>query len=192
MLHTVVHIETTPPLYFLLIWGWAKIFGTGEIALRSVSTLAGIALVPVAFLAARELASRWAGVVAAAFVAVNPFMIWFSQEARAYMLLALLTGAGFLWFARALEDPSRKNLTWWAACSALALMTHFFAGFVVAPEALWLLLRWRRRAVVLAAGVVAAAQLAMAPFALIDTGHGPGWIAQHALRTASGKPRWSG
>ena len=187
MLHTVFHVETTPPLYFVLIWGWAKIFGIGEIALRSFSTLAGIALVPIAFLSARELASRWAGVVAAAFVAVNPFMIWFSQEARAYMLLALLTGAGFLWFVRAREEPSRRNLTWWAACSALALMTHFFAGFVVAPEALWLLWRWRQRAVLIAVGVVAAAQVAMLPFALIDTGHGPGWIAQHPLRNRVGQ-----
>ena len=132
-------VETTPPLYFVLMWGWAHIFGIGEIALRSVSTLAGIALVPIAYLSARELYSRWAGVVAAAFVAVNPFMIWFSQEARAYMLLALFTGAGFLWFVRARDDPSRRNLTWWVVCSGLALMTHFFAGFAVAPEALWLL-----------------------------------------------------
>jgi mannosyltransferase len=177
MLNTVAHVETTPPLYFVLVWGWAKIFGTSEAALRSVSTLAGVALVPIAYLSARELVSRWAGVIAAAFVAVNPFMVWYSQEARAYMLLALLTGAGFLWFVRARSDPTRRNLTWWAACSALALMTHFFAGFVVAPEALWLLWIWRTRDVAGAVAVVTAAQLVMLPFALIDTTHGPGWIS---------------
>ena len=52
MLHTVAHIETTPPLYFVLIWAWAHVFGSGEVALRSFSTLAGIALVPIAFLSA--------------------------------------------------------------------------------------------------------------------------------------------
>ncbi|MBV8710834.1 MAG: hypothetical protein JOY56_03610, partial [Solirubrobacterales bacterium] len=46
MINTVVHVETTPPLYFVLIWGWAHLFGTGEAALRSVSMLAGVALVP--------------------------------------------------------------------------------------------------------------------------------------------------
>jgi mannosyltransferase len=177
MLHTVAHVETTPPLYFVLIWIWAKLFGTSEVALRSISTLAGIALVPIAYLSARELVSRWAGVIAAAFVAVNPFLIWFSQEARAYMLLAALTGAGFLWFARARADPSRRNLTWWAVLSALALMTHFFAGFAVAPEAAWLLWKWRSRAVAAAVALVMIAQLAMAPFAFIDTTHGTGWIS---------------
>jgi mannosyltransferase len=178
MIHTVQHVETTPPLYFVLIWGWAKLFGTSEIALRSVSTLAGIALVPIAYLTAKELASRWAGVIAAALVAVNPFLIWFSQEARSYMLLAALTGAGFLWFVRALRNPSPRHLAWWAVCSALAVCTHFFAGFAVAPEALWLLWVARSRAAWVAVGVVALAQGTMLPFALADTTHGTGWIAK--------------
>ena len=144
MLGTVAHVETTPPLYFVLIWAWAHVFGSGEVGLRSLSTLAGIALVPIAFISARELFSRWAGVLAAAFVAVNPFLVWYSQEARSYMLLAALSGASFLWFNRARENPTGRNLAWWTACSSLAVMTHFFAGFLVAPEALWLL--WVSRA----------------------------------------------
>jgi mannosyltransferase len=178
MLHTVAHIETTPPLYFVLIWGWAKAFGTGAVALRSVSMLAGIALVPLAYLAARDLFSRRAGLLAAAFVAVNPFMIWYSQQARAYMLLATLSTAAFVFFIRAWREPSRRNLGWWIGFSALALMTHFFAGFAIAPEALLLLWRWRRREVVLALAVVAGVQAAMLLFAFADASHnGLAWIA---------------
>ncbi|MGI8712181.1 MAG: glycosyltransferase family 39 protein [Solirubrobacteraceae bacterium] len=177
MIHTVVHVETTPPLYFLLTWGWAHVFGTSAVALRSISTLSGIALVPIAYLCGRELFSSRTGVLAAAFVAVNPFMIWYSQEARAYMLLAALTGGAFLWFVRAHQQPSRRNLAWWAALSSLSLMTHFFAGFAIAPEALLLLWKWRSRPVSAAVGVVGAVQVAMAPFALIDSSHGVGWIA---------------
>ncbi|MHB8657147.1 MAG: glycosyltransferase family 39 protein [Solirubrobacteraceae bacterium] len=177
MLGVVAHTETTPPLYFVIIWGWAKVFGTGAVALRAVSALAGIVLVPVAYLSGRELVAGRAGLIAAAFVAVNPFMIWYSQEARAYMLLAALTGAGFLFFVRALRDPSTRNVAWWAALSALALMTHFFAGFAVGPEALWLLVVARRRAAWVGVGAVAAVQLAVLPFAFADTGHGVGWIA---------------
>ncbi len=178
MISTVVHVETTPPLYFVLVWAWAHVFGTSEVALRSISTISGVALVPIAYLAARDLVSRWAGVVAAAFVTVNPFLIWYSQEARAYMLLAALAGASFLWFVRARSDPSRRNLTWWAIFSALALMTHFFAGFLVAPEALWLLWVGRSRAAALAVAVVGGVQLAMLPLAAGDTGHGVGWLAR--------------
>jgi len=177
MANTVAHVETTPPLYFVLIWAWGHVLGTGEVALRSVSTLAGVALVPIAYSCARELHSRRAGLVAGALVTVNPFLIWYSQEARAYMLLAALTGASFLWFIRARRDPSRPHLIWWAAFSAAALMTHFFAGFLVAPEAVWLLWASRTRIVVIAVVVVAAVQVAMLPFAFIDTAHGVDWIA---------------
>ena len=34
-------------------------------------------------------------------------MIWYSQEAREYMLLAALSGASLLYFARAWRDPRR-------------------------------------------------------------------------------------
>jgi mannosyltransferase len=177
MLGTVAHVETTPPLYFVLIWLWAHVFGSGEVGLRSFSTLAGIALVPIAFLSARELVSRPAGVLAAAFVAVNPFLVWYSQEARAYMLLAALSGASFLWFVRARENPSGHNVAWWAVFSSLAVMTHFFAGFLVAPEVLWLLWVSRGRPVIIAVAVVALVQAAMLPLALTDTSYGTGWIA---------------
>jgi mannosyltransferase len=181
MINTVVHVETTPPLYFVLIWAWAHLFGTGEAALRSVSMLAGVALVAIAYLSARDLINRRAGVVAAALVTFNPFLIWYSQEARAYMLLAALSGASFLWFIRARGDPSRRNIAWWVIWSSLAIMTHFFAGFLVAAEAALLLWEARTRLVVAAVALVAVVEVAMLPFALIDTGHGVGWIA-HAPR----------
>jgi uncharacterized membrane protein len=183
MLTTVANTETTPPLYFILAWVWAQIFGTGEAALRSLSALAGIAVVPITYLCARELVSRRAGVIAAAFAAVNPFLVWYSQEARAYMLLIALTGASFLWFIRSEREPSRRNVAWWAAFSTLALATHFFAGFLIAPEALWLLWRVRSRLVLAAAAALAVVQLALLPLASQDTGHGLGWI--HAIPLAT-------
>jgi mannosyltransferase len=185
MLGTVVHVETTPPLYFVVAWIWAKLFGGGEVALRSISVIAGVGLVPIAYVSARELSSRWAGLLAATFVAVNPFLLWYSQEARAYMLLAALSGASFMWFVLVLRNPTRGRLVWWAGFSAAAVMTHFFAGFLVLPEAAWLLFRLRSRGAAVAVAVVAFVQAAMLPFAVLDTNsaHGAGWIARIPLRS---------
>ncbi len=187
MLHTVVHVETTPPLYFVLIWGWAKVFGTGAIALRSVSLIAGVAIVPLTALIAKRLFSPAAGVLAGALAAVNPFLVWYSQEARSYMLLAALTAGAFLAFLYAIEQPARRALLGWAVLSSLALATHFFAGFMVAPMALVLLWRHRTRAVGAAVAIVAVVQLAMFPFAVVDTGHGVGWIAKIGLKHQVGR-----
>jgi hypothetical protein len=92
------------------------------------------------------------------------------------MLLAALSGASLLFFTRALRSPSRRELAWWALFSALALLTHFFAAFLVAPEAVWLLYRARSRASVLAVGAVAVVGAALLPLAISDTAHPIGWI----------------
>ncbi len=181
LLHAVRVDETTPPLYFVLAWLWAKLFGTGEAGLRSLSALLGTGVIPLSYLCGRELVSRSAGLVAAAFAAVNPFMIWYSQEARSYMLFAALCGLSFLFFVRARREPSTPNVAWWAVFSALAVATHFFAGFLVAPEAIWLLIRARNRATTLACAAVAVAQAALVPLAVGDTSHPLGWIEQFPL-----------
>jgi uncharacterized membrane protein len=163
MLTAWSHAEGNPPLYFVVGWGWAKLFGTGEAGLRSLSAVAGTALIPVTYLCGRELVSRKAGLVAAALASVNPFLIWYSQEAREYMLLALLCGGSLLFFARAWRSPTPRNLALWALLSALALLTQYFAGFLVAAEALALLYHVRSRATVAAVAAVAAVEAALIP-----------------------------
>jgi hypothetical protein len=146
LLHQVHVNESTPPLYVTVAWLWAKVFGNGEVGLRSLSAILGTAAIPVTWLCGRELVSKWAGFAAAAFAALSPFMIWYSQEARAYMLFGLLCGLSFLFFARSLRTRSNRDLAWWAVCSALAIFTHFFAAFLIVPEGLWLLFDARRKA----------------------------------------------
>ncbi len=155
--------EWNPPLYLLVAWPWAKLFGTGEFALRSLSALLGVGLIPLIYLCGRELVSRPAGLVAAALAAVNPFMIWYSQEAREYMLLVVLCAGSLLFFARAWRRGGRRDLIWWAVLSMLALLTQYYAGFLVAPEGLALVYRHRSRITVLALAALGAVELALLP-----------------------------
>ncbi len=173
--------ESAPPLYYALAWLWTQLTGTGELGLRSVSALAGVATVPVAYLLGAELRGRRAGIVAAALVAVNPMLLWYSQEARSYSLLVLLTAAAALYFVRALNRGRRRDFTAWGVVSALALATHYFAIFPIALESAWLLWRRGRRAL---AGlwIVLLAGLALAPLAIhqMSLGHAE-WIGERSL-----------
>ena len=173
--------ESAPPLYYVLAWLWTQLTGTGEFGLRSVSALAGVATVPVAYLIAVELRGRRAGIAAAALVAVNPMLLWYSQEARAYALFALLTAVSLLYFVRALDRGRRRDFTGWGIASALALATHYFAVFPVAAEALWLLRR-RGRASLAGLWIVALAGLLLAPLAIhqMSIGHAE-WIGSRTL-----------
>jgi mannosyltransferase len=159
-----------PPLYFLLAWPWTQVFGYGEVGLRSLSVLLGTATVPVAYLAARELVSRRAGIIVAFLVAVNPLLVWYSQEGRPYALAVLLSTAALLYWGHALRDPRPKWLALWALSSILAMTAHYFAAFVFVPEAVWLLATWKRRLpVLIAAGAPLAAGLALTPLAFTQT-----------------------
>ncbi len=172
-LHVVTNSERSPPLYYMLAWVWSKLFGTGEVGLRSMSALIGCLTVPAAYLAARELSSVRAGLVAAALVAFNPYLVWYSQEARSYALFVLFAAWGLYFFARCLSDPSRRNLALWALASALAICSHYFAAFVVGAQGLWLVLRgWPRRAPMVALGATAAVGLALIPLAIAQEGTG--------------------
>lgn len=166
--------DPTPPLYYALLWVWTQVFGTDEVGVRSLSALCGTLTVPVIYAAAAQLtASRRAGLATAAVVAVNPLLVWYSQETRAYALLTLVVALSLLAFARALEDPRPGTLALWAGAAALALLTHYFAVFLVAAEGLWLLAATRPRVGVLAAG---------AP--LVVVGLGLGLLARHQAPTA--------
>jgi 4-amino-4-deoxy-L-arabinose transferase-like glycosyltransferase len=187
MLGLVLSQETTPPLYFVLAWAWAHLFGSGEAALRSLSALAGTAMVPLAYLAAARLFSARVGLIAAALAALNPFLIWYSQEARAYAVYMTLAALSFLCFVGALRTREVRWLAWWAIVSALALTSHYFAVFTVGPEALWLLLAWQGRRTAVAVGGVAAVGLALVPMAIVDTTHGTGWIAHSPLGERVGR-----
>jgi mannosyltransferase len=183
MLGLIPQTESTPPLYYCVAWIWARGFGYGEAGLRSLSALAGVLVVPVAYAATAKLISRRAGLIAAALTACNPFLIWYSQEARSYELLVLLTGLALLAFTYARATPSRRTLATWVLTSALALATHYYAVLAIVPQAVWLLIEHRdKRSVRVAVGIVIACGLALIPLALSQnaTGHDR-WIASTAL-----------
>jgi mannosyltransferase len=173
--------ESAPPLYYVLAWLWTQFAGSGEFGLRSFSALAGVMTVPFAYLLAVELGGRRTGIAAAALVAVNPMLIWYSQEARGYALMVLLTTIAALYFVRALDRGQRRNYRGWGIASALALATHYFAIFPIALEALWLLRR-RGREAMAGLWIVVGMGLLLAPLAIHQMlqGHAE-WISDRTL-----------
>jgi mannosyltransferase len=186
-LHEVVHTENTPPLWYVLIWAFSRVFGTGAVALRLPSAVFGVATVAVAWAIGRELEGpptrRATAIAAAAFVAVNPLFVWYSQEARAYGLFVLTSALAMLCFLRARREPTPRRLAAFAATTSLALLSHYFAAFLLAPMVVILLLHGgvRRRATLLACAVPILVGLALLPLAVAQGGHGAQWIGEWAL-----------
>jgi mannosyltransferase len=180
--------ESAPPLYYAFAWLWTQVAGTGEWGLRSLSAFAGVATIPVAYFIGRELRGHRAGVLAAALVAVNPMLLWYSQEARAYSLLGLFCALSLLFCVRALRlqrgdgaGEGKRDFVLWGVFSALALATHYFAVFPLAAE---VFLLWRRRGRAIFSGLwivgLAAALLAPLAYHQMSYGHAE-WIGKFSL-----------
>src|SRR5262245_61147876 len=73
--------DVHPPTWYLIEWGMVRLAGNSPFALRLVSALAGIALVPAVFRLAQSFElDRSRALAAAALVAVAPFTVYYSQE----------------------------------------------------------------------------------------------------------------
>ncbi len=181
-METMAHTENSPPLWYVTIWAWTRIFGTGAVAMRLPSAFAGIALVWAMWRIGDELAGRRAAIAAAGIAAVNPLFVWYSQEARTYELFALAMALAVLCFIRADREPTGRRMAAFALTGSLALLCHYFAVFMLVPMALWLMRRRERRRVaipaVAAIGLVGAALI---PLVLSQGGRGTQWIEEWAL-----------
>jgi 4-amino-4-deoxy-L-arabinose transferase-like glycosyltransferase len=151
------------------------------VALRLLSACAGVALVGAGWAIGSELGGRRAATILAGIIAVNPLFVWYSQEARAYELYTLLAAVGLLCFLRARRDPTPRALAFWAAASIAALLTHYFAVFLIAPEALLLLRPRARTRAAIATTAIGCAAIALVPLVLAQGGHGTQWIGRWPL-----------
>ena len=132
--------ETHPPTYYSILKLWREIAGDGAFGLRSLSALAGIAAIPIAAIAARELAglTRIARpllflAIACALVAASPRLVMIGQDARPYALLLLAYAAGlafWLRLTRAFNGGRCREgaLADWAGLGASALAVLWLHG----------------------------------------------------------------
>ena len=150
-----------PPLYYYLLHVWRGVFGASEFALRSLSAGLGVLLVWLTYLIARRAFSHRVGVWAAFIAAINPFQIYYSQEARMYLLLAVIgaaaTGLLLSLLVEWSRSPQFKRSRWsWgirhfslALLYAAGLYTHYAFPFIIVTHFI-IVLAWvivERRAV---------------------------------------------
>ena len=154
----LVGVQT--PLYYLLLRGWLVMAGHSEWALRLPSLFASVLSVAVAYRLGRFSGCR-VGLVAAALTALNPFGVWYAQEARMYTLGVLFGAGAMLCFWIALRTSGRHFWITLALVSALAYLSHYFTLTLALVQFSFLLLsmrvmhhRFRRWVVAQAAGVL--------------------------------------
>jgi uncharacterized membrane protein len=154
-----------PPLYYLLERGWSQIFGNSVTQRRVVSAIAGTLLLGAAFWLALELfGSRDAGLIAASLLAVSPFFVIYSQQAREYALWGLCIAVATALLVRAVRGGPAAWI-WYAVAAALALYSDLISVYVLAAHAVYVaILAARERSPRLAVRFAIAGAAALALF----------------------------
>jgi len=130
IIHLLTTAEPHPPFYYSFLHFWYPLAGTTEFSLRFPSLFANILTIAFLIRIADWFDWRLAGRIAAFLLALNPWQIWYSQEARMYTPVALFSAAALFCALRAIDRGGRRDLVWYAAFMLLALFTHYYAMFM--------------------------------------------------------------
>jgi len=143
-----------PPGYYLLLAGWRSVAGQSEFGLRFPSALAGVLAVAVVYAVGAALSDRRTGLIATLLAAISPFQVYYSQEARMYALVTLLSAASIWLTIKVLELPgamvagrlnrrhAARVVGGYILVNAAGLYTHYSFPLTLLAEtaifALWL------------------------------------------------------
>jgi hypothetical protein len=132
----VLQRDYHPPLYFLLLNLWSDLFGTSEVALRSLSAVFSGLQIPALFLLGNRLGGRSVGVITALLAATSLYQIYYAQEARAYALLGAFAAFGLHAYLVLLERRTWLRVAYWVLLHALVIYTHYIGFFLLLAESL--------------------------------------------------------
>ncbi|MEO8605372.1 MAG: glycosyltransferase family 39 protein [bacterium] len=183
-----VPVDHTPAFWWLL-HGWMQVAGDSEIALRLPSALLGSAAVAAMFALGRTLYGQREGLIAAAVTATAWMPIFYSQEARPYMLLLLLVvlvSIALIDVVRGLQRTAtlpRVAALAYVIAAALTCYTHYFGLLFICLQAAlvgMIILRRQPHALVRIAALYTLVFASFVPWlrrAEVVVAYAPDWIA---------------
>lgn len=136
----IAHYQTDPhpPLFFLVLHYWSMLFGYNEAGARLLVALIGTGSVWAIYYLGKECFSKNAGLIGAAFTAVNFFNLYYSQEVRPYILLFLASALSYAFFIKLLREQSRRHVIYYSLWSVLLIYSHYFGLIMLMCQAIFL------------------------------------------------------
>ncbi len=145
MMHYITHADSHPPLFSLIMHGWCRVAGSSDFAVRFWSAVFGSLTVWLTYLIGTTLFERSVGLMAALLLALSPFHVYYSQEARMYALLCLLS-AGIMFVLRQVTIDGRpRQRVLLALLSIAALYTQNIAIFLIVLMNIWYVISYRHQ-----------------------------------------------
>lgn len=131
--------EQMPPLYFYILYFLFKIFGYSIFVARFFSAIIGVLVVYVMYKLTKELIDKKTALFAALLIGLNYFMVYFSQEARPYILFMLFMLLSYYRMLLFIKNNSIKNAFWFGLTASFMLHVHFIGFFTLFAQSITLL-----------------------------------------------------
>ncbi len=159
--------DTHPPLYYMLLSAWMRLFGLSELSVRSLSGIFYMACIAVVYLLGASVYDRKTGLLCAFLYMLSPLSTSSAQFVRMYSLLGFLSALSVLFFVRLflLGRDSKVDAAVYVVVNILASFTHIWFFFLLFSQGLVCLLLFRRKLLRFAALLA----LSLLPYALLWT-----------------------
>jgi uncharacterized membrane protein len=123
--------DVHPPLYQILLWCWYNIFGYTDWSGRALSVFFGTLSVFTSYLMAKEFYNKEIGLYAATIASVNYFLVYYSQETRAYIFLFFLTTLSYMYFIRLIRKYQHIDMVFYLFYTIALMYTHYYSLFLI-------------------------------------------------------------
>jgi len=146
-------VDVHPPLYYLILSLWIKLFGSGEFQVRLLPAIFGVASVPLLYIVVKNLFRNSSIALVSTFIlSISPFHVYYSQESRMYSLLTFFVLLSIFFMTKMLsignqKERAGKTLFYsigYVLSTAAALYCHNIALFLPVAQNLFFITFWRR------------------------------------------------
>ena len=129
--------DVHPPFYYWVVKAWTSLWGTSELAFRSLSMVFGMVAIVFGFILVRKLFGKQAAVLGAWLMALSPMFIRYGEEARMYTMVTMIVFAATYVLIRATETNARKYWILYGVLISLGMWTHYFAALAWLAHWVW-------------------------------------------------------
>lgn len=137
--------DVHPPLYYMISHLWLNIFGTNELAARSLSAVFSLATIPVLYSIAIRLFNKKVAYISTLIFAFSRINIFYSQECRMYTLLSLLVCISYFFMIKILQSKDKNGskvslLILYSLANTAMIYTHNFAFLILISQVIYILI----------------------------------------------------
>ncbi len=135
--------ENNPPLHFVLLHFWVKMFGISAFSVRSLSLLFSVLTIPVLFKFSLKLTSKRLAIFTVSLFIFSSLMHFHAIEARTYALFVFIVSFSFYELYKILFERQKAFLLF-AILNALMLYTHYLSGYIIGVQFILIIIFYKR------------------------------------------------